>query len=242
MARLGRVNKFIPEKETISAYLERVDMFFLANDINEDKKVPVLLSVLGATTYALLRNLVTPDAPKDKDFATLSKLLKDHYEPTPIVIAERYRFYSRKQNADESIAEYIAELKRLSTHCHFEGFLEQAFRDCLVCGMKNDNIRKHLRTKRDLTFAKAQELSLSLEAAENQAQELKGAEPIVHCVESSPPKCYRCGGKNHKESQCKFKQAICHKCKKRGHIKRACRSRGGPYTSLRMVEERGRSG
>ena len=27
---------------------------------------------------------------------------------------------------------------------------------------------------------------------------------------------------------CKFKQAICHKCKKRGHIKRACRSRGGP--------------
>ena len=63
MACLGRVNEFIPEKETISAYLERVDMFFLANDINEDKKVPVLLSVLGAT---LLRNLVTPDAPKDK--------------------------------------------------------------------------------------------------------------------------------------------------------------------------------
>ena len=111
MARLGRVNEFIPEKETISAYLERVDMFFLANDIREEKKVPVLLSVIGATTYALLRNLVTPDAPKDKDFATLCKLLKDHYEPTPIVIAERYRFYCRKQNADESIAEYIAELK-----------------------------------------------------------------------------------------------------------------------------------
>ena len=63
-------------------------MLFLANDISEDKKVPVLLSVIGATTYALLRNLVTPDAPKDKDFATLSKLLKDHYEPTPIVIAK----------------------------------------------------------------------------------------------------------------------------------------------------------
>ena len=85
MARLGQVNEFNPEKETISAYLERVEMFFLANDIHEDKKVPVLLSVIGATTYALLRNLVTPDTPKDKDFATLSKLSKDHYEPTPIV-------------------------------------------------------------------------------------------------------------------------------------------------------------
>ena len=49
--------------------------------------------------------------------------------------------------------------------------------------MKNDNIRKHLRTKRDLTFAKVQELSLSLEEVENQAQELKGAEPIVHRVD-----------------------------------------------------------
>ena len=90
MARLGRVNEFVPEKETISAYLERVEMFFLANDISEDKKVPVLLSVIGATTYALLRNLVTPAAPKDKEYATLCKLLKDHYEPTPIIIAEQY--------------------------------------------------------------------------------------------------------------------------------------------------------
>ena len=56
MARLRRVNEYAPEKETIPAYLERVDMFFLVNDICEEKKVPVLLSVIGATTYALLRN------------------------------------------------------------------------------------------------------------------------------------------------------------------------------------------
>ena len=40
MARLGRVNEFVPEKETISVYLERIDMFFLANVIREEKKVP----------------------------------------------------------------------------------------------------------------------------------------------------------------------------------------------------------
>ena len=78
MARLGQVNEFNGEKETISAYLERVEMFFLANHIYEDKKVPVLLSVIGATMYALLRSLVTPDTPKEKDFVTLSKLLKDN--------------------------------------------------------------------------------------------------------------------------------------------------------------------
>ena len=105
--------------------------------------------------------------------------------------------------------------------------------------MKNDNTRKRVLTKRDLTFAKAQELSLSLEAAENQAQELKGAEPTIHRVESSPQKCYRCGGTNHKESQCRFKQAVCHKCNKRGHIQRACRSRGGPvHQPLHGIREK----
>ena len=37
--------------------------------------------------------------------------------------------------------------------------------------------------------------------------------------------CYRCGGGSHKASECKFKDAECHYCKKKGHIARVCRSR-----------------
>ena len=108
---LGHTNEFDSKKEMISAYLERVEMFFQANDIKAEKRVPVLLSVIGAKTYMLLRNLLTPDIPKHKSFAELSTLLKGHYEPKPIVIAERYHFHRRNQKSDESIAEYIAELK-----------------------------------------------------------------------------------------------------------------------------------
>ena len=66
MARLGHINEFDSEKETISAYLERVEMFFQANDVKTEKRVPVLLSVIGAKTYTLLRNLITPATPKDE--------------------------------------------------------------------------------------------------------------------------------------------------------------------------------
>ena len=65
---------------------------------------PVLLSVIGPTTYALLRNLVTPAAPKDKEYATLCKLLKDHYEPTPIVIAERYIDSTHENKTPEKVS------------------------------------------------------------------------------------------------------------------------------------------
>ena len=45
---------------------------------------------------------------------------------------------------DESIAEYVAELRRLSTHCKFDGYLEDELCDQLVCELRNDNIREKL--------------------------------------------------------------------------------------------------
>mgnify|MGYP003431079376 CR=1 FL=1 len=46
MAVYGKIMDFEPDKESISAYLERVHLFFDANDVADDKKVAVLLSVL----------------------------------------------------------------------------------------------------------------------------------------------------------------------------------------------------
>ena len=43
---------------------------------------------------------------------------------------------------DESITEYVAELGRFSTHCKFDSNLEDKLCDMLVCGLRNDNIRK----------------------------------------------------------------------------------------------------
>ena len=46
--------EFQPEKERISSYLERVQMFFEENDIAAEKQVAVLLTAIGVETYALL--------------------------------------------------------------------------------------------------------------------------------------------------------------------------------------------
>lgn len=45
--------------------MERVHLFFSANDVQEAKEVAVLLSVVGDKTYSLLRSLVSPTVPKD---------------------------------------------------------------------------------------------------------------------------------------------------------------------------------
>ena len=41
---------FQAEDESISAYLERVELYFVANDIAADKQVPVLLSSIDVRT------------------------------------------------------------------------------------------------------------------------------------------------------------------------------------------------
>ena len=59
---LGQLSAFQQESDTISAYLERVQIFFNANGIEEDKqKVPIFLNAIGVWTYALLKDLLSPE-------------------------------------------------------------------------------------------------------------------------------------------------------------------------------------
>ena len=61
MASFGRLEEFSSEKETITNYLERVGIFFLANGIADENKVPVFLRVAGGSIYALLCSLLVPE-------------------------------------------------------------------------------------------------------------------------------------------------------------------------------------
>ena len=108
---IGTLTEFKSESEQIEAYLERVQLFFDANTIEEDKQVAVLLTVIGSSTYALLTSLLAPCKPREKSFAELSETLRRHFDPKTLVIAERFYFHRRNQASGESISEYVAELR-----------------------------------------------------------------------------------------------------------------------------------
>ena len=102
-APIGKLDVFDDALENWTCYKERLDQYFAANDVAVDKKVPALLSLIGARTYQILRDLTAPALPKDKDFAQLCEILGKHFNPAPLVIAERFRFYKRDQKHDESM-------------------------------------------------------------------------------------------------------------------------------------------
>lgn len=99
-------------KQSWSAYFEWLVQFFGANDISQEKQVVTLLSVMGSTTYGLLRNLVQPEKPKEKSYKDIVDTLKNHFEPKPLLIVARFSFNHCNQKAGEMVTEYAAELKQ----------------------------------------------------------------------------------------------------------------------------------
>ncbi len=229
---LGQLREFDPEVDNICTYLERMELYFDVNAVETRRQVPVLLTVIGAKAYETLRSLFAPTLPREKTFDELIQALKQHFNPKPLVIGERFRFYRRSQLENETVVKFLTDLRRLSIRCEFGDFLDQALRDRFVCGVTSTAIQKRLLAEDGLTSARALEMAQGIEAAESNSKELKAERQIAGLNfaggsengQRSERRCYRCGGRNHEPMVCKFKNAKCHNCQNTGHIASACRS------------------
>ena len=123
MAAIGSLDEFQVGR------IFRMEQYCIAKSVAEEKRVAVFLTAIGGATYELLRNLLSPDAPKDKSLDKLKSTLRTHLT---LMIAERFKFYRRTQREGESVAEYVVALKELSTHCDFRTFLNDALRNLLL--------------------------------------------------------------------------------------------------------------
>lgn len=232
---VGNVGPYDSDSEDWTCYCERLEQFFVANDINdEDKRRAVLLSVCGSSVYQLVRNLLAPVKPSQKSFTELVQLVRNHFCPSPSVTVHRYNFNSRVQKEDETVSQFVAELRKTSEHCGFGDKLEDMLRDRLVCGTRNVSVQRRLLAETGLTFAKAFELAQAAELAEKNSRDIH--RPVESCavqVVQRMGTCFRCGGK-HNADACKCKSLLCYKCGKQGHLSRMCHSTGDRTSTARL--------
>jgi hypothetical protein len=143
MAQHGSVGPFDQGKEDWTAYTERLEQYFAANDVKDTtKQRAILLSACGARTYQVIRNLTAPGKPTEHSFGDLVKLVKNHFSPSLSVIVQRFTFNTRAQREGETIAEFVAELRRLSEHCKFGDTLEDMLRDRIVCSIRDTRLQR----------------------------------------------------------------------------------------------------
>ena len=246
----GHVGPFDENIEKFADYVGRYEAFVTANAIEEEKQVHVFLAMVGPQTYQLLKNLCNPDNPNTKSYAALKGILQAHHEPAPIVIAERHKFWTASQGEDASVSDFVARLKKLASTCSFGAFLTEALRDRLVSGLhsKMSRTQRHLLSVRDLTYTASRDRCIADELASKANKEHMGgsvSDEANKLQEFNPSKgrksssgsfkgprygpgaeqCKACGSKAHSADVCKFKNATCHHCQRKGHIRPVCKAR-----------------
>ena len=121
MATHGSVSAFDPSKEDLTSYEERLRYYFVANDVTDGtKKRSILLAACRAPVYKLIRSLVQAEKLDSTPYEELVKIVKNHYNPKPSVIMQRYKFNTRTRTTGESITAYVAALKDQAQHCEFK--------------------------------------------------------------------------------------------------------------------------
>ncbi|XP_061716634.1 uncharacterized protein K02A2.6-like [Cydia pomonella] len=171
---IGKLETFDLTSKQWPAYIRRVQQYMVLNEVKNELKVPLLITVVGDATYALMCDLCSPTLPEDTTFEELVKLVTEHLEPQRSEIAERHVFRLRRQRVGEPLAEYLQNLKHLASTCSFGTSLEENLRDQFVSGLANEAMRSRIFAEKNIQYKEAVELALALEAAEKHA-EVSGA-------------------------------------------------------------------
>ena len=207
MATHGSLSEFDSTKDDWTSYVERVDFYFIANDVtSEAKKRAILLSACGASTFKLIRSLVDTGKLNSTSYKDLVELVKNHYDPKPSVTVQRHKFNTRIREPGESVAQYIAALRQIAKHCDYKDSLNEMLKDRLVCGVNHVAIRQKLLSQKTLTYATAVELAQTIETAEKDAQHIKDS-----TASSTPQEVHRLvapmrgrRGRRERERECSY--------------------------------------
>ena len=181
---VGRIAHYDANLEDFDQYCARVDLYFKANEITGDKLVPAFLTLVGPKVYTLAKNLLSPKDPATCKLNEIKEALKSHYKPKVILIYERYKFHSRAQKPNESVADFVAALKELAHTCQFGTTLNETLRDRFVTGLSNAKTQHSLLTEADLTFARAVEIATAREVAQKDVQAMGNNSNAVYKVKS----------------------------------------------------------
>ena len=115
-----------------------MELYIVANLIPEDKKMPILLNLIGTSTYNCLSEQLAPVTLSSKFVREIFQLLQTDLEPKSVQIVERFNFRRRQQGAGETREVMKLPYKKITIHCNFGEHLEEELRDQMACGLWNE--------------------------------------------------------------------------------------------------------
>ena len=224
------------------AWIESLNIYVIAVELAEKSnavQTATMLHCLGPAVQRIHRTL----SSKKEKYIEAVEALESYFVPKRNVVAERYKFRSRKQNADETIDAYLTSLRELVKTCEFGTLKDETLRDQIVEKMLFRTVKQRLLAHEELDLAKTLRIARSNESAIRDARLLSGQETKDNVISvdrlNNPSKqnrnynnanfkCHRCGSVGHKPGKCRAISMKCNNCQKNGHLARVCRLKTVP--------------
>ena len=190
-----------------------------------------LLTCADPELYRLMVALCFPQVLESEGvtYEHIIGLLDDQFEEDVSEAMAEYEFEARKQKPDESVAEWLADLRQLAIPCKFlEADLSRRLRGQLVRGVADKECQAKLLEASDLDLKKAITIIKTHMRAKAEGEALNKRQPEAESSSSRDnvmfvrrPDCWRCGA-GHAPDTCWAKDKDCRARGKKGHIAKKC--------------------
>jgi len=208
-------------------------------EASDQKRVATLLSIIGDDAIEIYNTFEWENSGDDEKIEIVMSKFENYFSPKKNIPYERYIFNSRKQKEDESIDEYVTQLRLLADNCEFGAIKDSLVRDRIICGSKNARLRENLLREPDLSLSRAIEMCRLTERAKEQHNEmLRNQFEEINEIKSYQKnnrdnKCKYCNYKHEKDiKKCPARDKTCNNCGKRNHFASVCR-----YKKVNEVRE-----
>jgi len=224
---------------------EDVDAFFLLLEsklqiekVEKDgDKVLRLVSLVGLDAIKKISKICLPKKITELTYKEVKEKIMAYVKPTKkLIMAERTKFFSLRQEKDENIKEFVTRLRNQSSSCDFESLKqvdnlsESMVVHQLICGLSSKHYQERIL---ESTATKTPTVVSILDLVENLNQISKFCENkesaevmvIKHNEKTNISKrCTFCGNNWHQNlKDCPAKLVKCHNCGCNGHFSKCCR-------------------
>lgn len=217
-----------------------------------------LCTIMGAECKKVMISLPNLSAEDKRNPDRIIEALREHFVPQRNVVYERFMFNNAFQK-EETADEFILRLRQLAESCEYGDLKDSLIRDRIIAGTSDQAAKERLLRERPIPdLNRAIEHLKASEVSRQQNQVFCGAPTINYVSRKSDNKrqkrkppvkyhkqqpCSRCGAPDkHSRDSCPAKTAKCHKCKKKGHYSKLCRSGKKSAEEIESGTEDGESG
>lgn len=154
----------------------QLKIYMRANNLEDEcdqRKVAILLHHIGQDALVIFYSFnVDIDTIS---FEELASKFSNHFIPQINVTMERHKLFNRRQNLEESIDNYVTDLKNIGRRCNFDSLEDDLIRDIFSWNLhaKNQYIKEKILIQKPETLDQAVQLAKQLETTRKQAKLLE---------------------------------------------------------------------